>query len=350
MRPLLRMYGPLLAVLVALYLAYRYLLALALPFAISAGIAILVDPAVTALERRLRLPRSLAVGVTLAGLFAAVLLFLLVGIASIASEVRLLIDDVGPAYERVEANVRELAARAGRWWGGLPPAVQRLLEQQQAGVVYALQVWLNRAAAVLQGWLAKLPDLVAQVLIVAIATFLLSRDKEAVQASLIRLVPEPWREQVDRMARRLAQSLVGFVVAMTVLIVLTATATALGLAALGSRYALLLGVLAGVLDVLPVLGPALLFVPWAAYHLVFGDFVFGVGLLVLWGLITGVRILLQAQVIGERIGLHPLTTLLALYAGAKLLGPAGLVLGPLTAVLLKAMVDVGLLRFGSGQP
>lgn len=344
-RSWVRQYLPLATVLLVLYLVYRYLLPLVLPFAVAAAIAVLMDPLVALLQRRLRLPRGLAVGVTLLGLVSLVLLFLFAGVTRLAAEARLLFDDVPFAYARMEANVEELLGRWGQWLGSLPPAVRDLLEQQRAAVLLTARSWLGRTASGLQAWVTALPDLVVHVLVVAIATFFISRDKAWVRNFLLSMVPRPWRDPVAGMARQLVQSFVGFTVAMFLLVVLTAVVTSVGLAVLGSRYALLLGGLAGVLDVLPVLGPSLLFVPWGLYHVVFGEFIFGVGLLVLWGVVTAARTVLQAQVIGERIGLHPLVTLISLYAGAQLLGPSGFILGPLTAVLLKAMVDAGLLTW-----
>lgn len=346
MRVLVRAYAPVIGVLLGLYLVYRHLLPLVLPFALAGAIAVLIEPLVGGMERRLKLPRTLAAGLTLLALLGLVLLFLFVGISRIAAEARLLLDDVPGAYARVEADVQRLMDRLAEWFGTLPPAVRDALEQQRAAVLGTVRVWLGRLVAAMQGWIASLPDLLVQVLVVALATFFISRDKAVVVRFLLELVPEPWRSAVEGMARGLARSFVGFIVAMFVLVVLTALVTAVGLAALGSRYALLLGGLAGLLDVLPVLGPSLLFVPWGLYHIIFGELYFGVGLLVLWGVVSGARTLLQAQIIGERIGLHPLTTLLALYVGVKVFGPSGFILGPLTAVLLKAMTRAGLLAWG----
>lgn len=345
MRDWLRLYLPLAGALAALYLLFRYVLPLVLPFAIAAAIAVLMEPLVALLQRRLRLPRGLAVGITLLGLVAAALLFLFVGVARLAAEASLLLEDVPYAYARMQANVEELLGRWGQWLGSLPPAVRDLLEQQRGAVLFTARAWLGRAAAGLQAWVAAIPDLVVHVLVVAIATYFLSRDKDRVRAFLLQLVPTAWRPAVAGVARQLAQSFVGFMVAMGLLVLLTATVTAVGLMALGSRYALLLGGVAGLLDVLPVLGPSLLFVPWGLYHVIFGEFMFGLGLLVLWGVITAARTLLQAQIIGDRIGLHPLITLVSLYAGVQVFGAAGFVLGPLTAVLLKAMLDAGLLSW-----
>jgi len=130
--------------------------------------------------------------------------------------------------------------------------------------------------------------------------------------------------------------------------VLTTAATTLGLVLLQAPFAVLLGFTSGILDVLPLIGPALLFVPWSAYHILFGDVMFGVKLLGLYAGVSIVRTLAQAQVIGDRVGLHPLAALASLYIGVKLFGAAGVVIGPLTAAIIQAMRDLGMLSLNGG--
>ncbi|HEY8450152.1 MAG TPA: AI-2E family transporter, partial [Bacillota bacterium] len=199
--------------------------------------------------------------------------------------------------------------------------------------------WLQ--TQVLEG----VPSLFALLVVTVIATFFISRDRAALKRFGLMLVPVGWRPGVERLFGQLFASFVGLANALTLLVLLTAAATTIGLTLLGSRYALLLGVTSGLLDIIPVIGPSLLFVPWIGYHLLFGDVVFGLLLLLLYGLVSGARTLLQAQIIGQQMGLHPLTTLFTLYVGAKLLGPIGFVAGPLAAVVIKAMYETGLLRW-----
>src|SRR5690606_27870815 len=120
----------------------------------------------------------------------------------------------------------------------------------------------------------------------------------------------------------------------------------IGLSLLRSPYAMLLAVLSGLLDLLPVLGPGLIFVPWLLYHFILGDALFGLGLALVYAAISFIRTVLEPRIIGERAGLHPLTALIALYVGLKLFGMAGFVIGPLSAILLKSLARVGLFTFG----
>jgi len=72
--------------------------------------------------------------------------------------------------------------------------------------------------------------------------------------------------------------------------------------------------------------------------LITGDVKFGIGLLILYGIIVVVRQILEPKLVGENIGLHPLTTLVSLYIGYRLLGFWGFIIGPAVVIIYKAFV------------
>jgi predicted PurR-regulated permease PerM len=69
----------------------------------------------------------------------------------------------------------------------------------------------------------------------------------------------------------------------------------------------------------------------------------GIALLVLYGIITVVRYMIEPKVVGQQLGIHPVLTLMSMFAGLKLIGAAGLILGPTTVVALKACQHAGIL-------
>ena len=64
----------------------------------------------------------------------------------------------------------------------------------------------------------------------------------------------------------------------------------------------------------------------------------GAGLFILYGVLIGIRQLIEPKVISQNIGLHPLATLLALYLGLKFIGIWGIIIGPFLVILMKAVV------------
>ena len=87
------------------------------------------------------------------------------------------------------------------------------------------------------------------------------------------------------------------------------------------------------LDFLPVLGVGLFLVPWGVLSLLAGNRILGIGLLILFFLIAVFRQFLEPRVLGRGYGLHPLVTLLSLYAGGRLFGFFGLIVFPMITLL-----------------
>ncbi len=79
--------------------------------------------------------------------------------------------------------------------------------------------------------------------------------------------------------------------------------------------------------------------PWAIWLLFAGNLRLCLGLLLLYGIIVLVRQLVEPKIIARNIGLHPLTTLIAIYMGLMLLGFWGLVLGPAVVIAYKAFLS-----------
>ena len=75
--------------------------------------------------------------------------------------------------------------------------------------------------------------------------------------------------------------------------------------------------------------------------LILGNTFLGVGILVLYLVITVVRQTLEPKIIGSQVGLHPIVTLLCIYAGAQLIGVVGIFAFPVIATVIKKLNDEG---------
>jgi predicted PurR-regulated permease PerM len=78
-------------------------------------------------------------------------------------------------------------------------------------------------------------------------------------------------------------------------------------------------------------------IPWALFSFLFGAHQLGLGLLILYGVVTIVRQIAEPHVVGGSLGLHPFVTLLFLYVGWELFGVLGMLLAPAAALLVKEL-------------
>ena len=124
---------------------------------------------------------------------------------------------------------------------------------------------------------------------------------------------------------------------------MTGLITGVGLTILGNQYALVLGISAAILDLIPIIGPALIFFPWILYNLILGEISHGISLLILYIILAAVRSGSEGKVMGENLGIYPLSTMIALYVGFRVLGTIGFILGPALLVIIKAIIQADLI-------
>ena len=121
----------------------------------------------------------------------------------------------------------------------------------------------------------------------------------------------------------------GLIMAMTMAICTTAFFL------MGSSYALLAGIGIGLLDALPVFGTGTVLIPWALLSAVQGHPGKAAVLAALYLVCYFLREILEARMMGGAAGLSPLETLMAMYAGLRLFGLAGLFLGPAGLLIIR---------------
>lgn len=128
--------------------------------------------------------------------------------------------------------------------------------------------------------------------------------------------------------------IITFFKAQGVILLLIATLCSITLSIAGVEGGIFLGVLAGLLDVLPFVGTGIVLVPLAVWQLINGQYVRMTVCLVLYGVCVLMRELLEPRLIGHKMGIPPVYILLAIYAGVKLFGVGGIVKGPLALIVI----------------
>ena len=122
------------------------------------------------------------------------------------------------------------------------------------------------------------------------------------------------------------------------LVIVTTIETIFGFMALNIKDAVILGVICGILDILPYIGTIFIFLPLIIYKLSMRQYIIAGGLILLYILLLIVRQIMEAKFISNKLQLHPLLLLVSLYIGIKLFGIIGLFMGPLYIITAKEMV------------
>ena len=292
------------------------------PFLIGLAVSLLAEKPVRLLQTRARFPRWLASGVCVLTLF--VLLFggafflcrlLCTEAADLARQLPQLAEGLAPPVLRLKDRLLSLAEKLPDGLGkGLRAGVESFF-QNGAGFGSKLYESLFSWAS---GVIGRLPDAVLFTVTAVLSSFMLSGELPAIRTWLQKLARPEWLEKLQ---------------GITFLIL------NVGLLVLRVRYPLLAALAITVVDALPVFGTGTILIPWALVLFLRGQTKTGVGLVVLYGAAALSRQALEPRLVGKQVGLNPVLTLLALYTGYRLLGVGGMIVFPITAMLLKQIWD-----------
>ncbi len=304
------------------------------PFVIAALLAYLGDPLVDRLER-LRLSRTGSVAIVF-----ALMTLILVGV------VLLLI----PMLERQISTFLEQFPRYRDWFTGtaLPWLSERTgmdIEGFELDSIYAViqQHWQQAGgmAATLWGGISKsgmlIINWVVNLALIPVVAFYLLRDWDVMVEKIRLLIPRPIEPTVSRLARESDSVLGGFLRGQLSVMLALGTIYWIGLSAVGIDFALLIGMIAGLVSFIPYLGAIVgvgigLIAALVQYgdwtHVILVCLVFGVGQML-------ESVLLTPFLVGDRIGMHPVAVIFAVMAGGQLFGFVGVLVAlPVAAVAM----------------
>ncbi len=338
--------------IVLTYLAFTYVLPYLLPFLVAAFLAVLLEPSIRLLQRKAKLPRPVAVGVAMLTVLGGFLTVLALVIARLIAELVHLSSYLPVYIKNVQVVIEGMEAQALTYYFNLPPKVLTYVHKQVAGSQYNLESILEKLQGITNKLLnfiialvSSVPGWIILIIISIIATYLVAKDRRMLVQSWMEVLPAPWGTKSLDVAKDIAGALAGYVRAQLTLIFITFMLCLLGLYLIGSQYALLMALVIGIFDLIPVLGPTTVFLPWIGWAFISGNTVLGVKLSILFAVVLVVRQVMETKIMSENLGLHPLATLMAMYIGLQLFGALGLVAGPIFLIALKAVNRAGFLSW-----
>ncbi len=111
-----------------------------------------------------------------------------------------------------------------------------------------------------------------------------------------------------------------------------------------SDYIIAISLVIAVVDIFPVLGTGTIIVPWAIYSFLSDEIGMGIGLLVIYAVISVIRQVVEPKLVASKLGMSPIITIMCMYVGLQVFGFIGIFLLPILAVLLKLLNDEGIIH------
>lgn len=295
-----------------LFLLWRWTFLYSLPFLLGLLTAIAVQPIIQFVQDKLHLPRKAAAGgvtaLTLILVLATMALLCAYGIKELTA---FLIRAAEGGFPAFSPPVRAFFQQAGEFF-------QRL--HLQAGNWKELAEFLKSSAGLaltalnsLLGLLTSLPTLLAMLLTTAFSAFFIAKDFSRLQEFFFCLFPRHIIEQLKHGLKNSSGTGRRYLLSYTLIYFISFCEAFVILCILRLPYPLLTAALTCVADVLPVLGPGIVFTPLAVYQLLIGQYGRGLGLMVGWLVMTCVRQIVEPKLVASTAKMHPLAMVAAVY-------------------------------------
>jgi len=332
-----------LGLLLVALLALGLVQSIMIPFATGFVIAYVLAPGVGRLERwgvRRNLASLCLVALFLLGL--ALILVILVPLIQVQ-----IVQLIGSVPNLVRMSQDQLGKLIQALQEHLPAEdVGKVREVVGAKIAEAL-TWL---AGLVQGMITSsfaILNVISLVVVTPIVTFFLLRDWEKMVAQIDSYLPRQSLETVRGQARLVSDTLVGFIHGQALVCLFLGVYYAIALTLAGLSAGLALGVLIGVLAIIPFLGVTTGFIlaiglaasqygTWTEVLIVSG--IFAVGQLAEANVLT-------PKLVGDRIHLHPVWVIFALFAGGTLYGFVGVLIAVPAAAVIGVLARFALSRY-----
>ena len=343
MSPLFRKLSGLTLGILSFYLAFRYLLPLIFPFLIGAALAFAAEPVVRFGCNRLKLPRSVASGIGVSMSFAFVAIFILLLAALVVRELRALAGILPDLESSIRGGMHSVSSWLLELAQRMPDTISALLTRSINDFFSGSSALLDRVTGYLlhlaSGILRQVPGRAVSFGTAVIASYMISAKLPKLRTLLQNKPVRSRLQPVLNTLKRLKHALGGWLKAQAKLSGVTFCLAAAGLLLLRIPHAPFWAALIALVDAFPVLGTGAVLVPWSLVSFLQGDHFLAFGLLGLYAAAAITRTVLEPRLVGRHLGIDPLVTLLALYAGFKLFGLPGLILAPMLAVTATQLLE-----------
>lgn len=332
-------------VLLLLWLALRYLMPVLMPFALAVLLALIAEPLVGFFQKRAKLPRGVATGIGMTMTLALFILVIMVLVSLLLRELGALAGVVPDLENTAMQGMESLQLWLTDLSDRIPKNVQPLVRRSVDGMFSDGTAIIDQISAKLlglaSGILSRLPDSVLGFGTWLLAGYMISAKLPKIRRWLSSHIPKRWRETYLPALKKLKRAILGWLLAQGKLMGITCLILTIGFFILQISYAPLWAFLISFVDALPVLGTGMVLVPWSLVSFIQGDSIRAVGLLGVYAAATLIRQVLEPRLVGKQLGLDPLVTLLAMYAGYRLFGLGGMILSPLFAVTVTQLFFTG---------
>ena len=324
--------------LIGLFLLYK-LAMFYLPFLIAIIVASVIEPIVKFLMKRLKLKRKLACTISLLLVITILGTLITLGTTKLISECKNLILNSNEYYKDVYDNAMNYLNEVQEGKTIIPKEVVDLAKESAGGIIDGAKgIAINTGKTILST-VSSIPTMLTYVIITILAIIFTCYDRQYVLDKIKSQVPTKWVEKAKEIYKEMfsvswnyikAEAKISSVFFVIILIALLV----FDFVGMNVNSPILMAVIIGFIDMLPLFGAGAVMIPWAIYLAFTGNLTLAIALMIVWVVWAILKQFLEPKMVSKEIGMHPIFTLVGMYTGFRVLGVLGLMIGPIIFLII----------------
>lgn len=311
-----------------IFFAFIKTLTYTIPFVLAIFFASLLQKPTNFLVIKCKLNKSIAAFITTLILSTIIILVLIFGVIGFTNEVPVLSSNIQSIATQNYSKFTVLFDNLHKIYKNLDPNILNSVETNVSDFLSKTVSQALNISGKIMYYLINLVTYIPYIIMVFLFTFLstyfFTKDFSSAKTKLISMVPS---SKIERFTFALSESkrmLFNYLLSYLIFMVITFVETLIVFLILGINYSLLLSILAGICDLIPIIGIGIIFIPLILVYLVTGNYYIALILFIAYILISIIRQVLGPKVVSSTMGLNPVASLAALFIGLEAKGIIGM--------------------------
>lgn len=310
-----------------------------MPFFIGWIISMIASPLVRFLEKRVKMLPKHSSALIIIVVLAAVVGIIYLLFAIITRQVIELLSDLPTLYANIEEQTQDVIKNMEGVYKVLPQGAKDILDKISGNMgeyVGNLVAGIGTPTISDASSFAKnVAELVLMSIITILSAYFFIAEREKLVVGVKKITPPSIQEQYKIIVDNFSKAVGGYFKAQFKIMIIIAVIIFIGFEILNINYSILLALGIAFLDFLPFFGTGAIIWPWALFDMLSGNYVRAIALMVIYLICQVVKQLLQPKMVGDSIGLSPLSTLIFMFVGYRIKGVFGMIIGiPIGMVLI----------------
>lgn len=334
----------LIAISIALIVIFALprVLKFAWPIVVGWIIAMIANPLVRLLERKLKLVRKhgtaivivIVLAIIIGAMYFLVYALLKQGVEFAKNFPDLyasVSDTVAGSIEKLRGSVGFLSGKGMKFFDGLTDNLGNLINKLVGDIINSNTFSIDNASNIVK----SVAEGILMTVITILLSYFLTAEHDKILEKYHEKMPDPIKKACNTISKCIVSAFGGYFKAQFKIMTCVFIIMSVGFLCMRIDYAILIAFIVAFVDFLPVFGAGAIMWPWCLYEVIEGRYVSAILLFVIYLICQGVRQFLQPKMVGDSIGISPLSTLIFMFLGYRFGGVVGMIIGiPIGMILI----------------